>query len=92
MKFDLQSSTTYQIISDLLRHVEGLRFPKTDWCVYDGGQTLELTTELYNRISETPEFKAFESIGGCYSLEDDNPYLPELDGISLATISAIFED
>ena len=90
--FDSQSSATYQVIANLLRHVEGLGFPKSDWCIYDSGQTLELTTELYNQISQTAEFQAFESIGGCYSLEDDNPHLPELDGISLATISAIFED
>jgi hypothetical protein len=92
INFDSQSSATYQIISNLLRHIESLGFPKSDWCIYDSGQTLELTTELYNRISETSEFKAFESIGGCYSLEDGNPYLPELDGISLFTISTIFED
>lgn len=79
IEFDLQSSTTYQIISDLLRHIESLGFPKSDWCIYDSGQTLELTTELYNRIRETPEFEAFEFIGGCYSLEDGNPYLPELN-------------
>ena len=89
MKFDLQSSTTYQIISNLLRHIESLGFPKSDWCIYDCGQTLELTTELYNLLSQTSEFKAFESIGGCYSLEDDNTYLPELDGISLFTIATI---
>jgi hypothetical protein len=39
MKFDLQSSTTYQIISNLLRHIESLGFPKSDWCIYDCGQT-----------------------------------------------------
>jgi hypothetical protein len=89
MKFDLQSSTTYQIISNLLRHIESLGFPKSDWCIYDSGQTLELTTELYNQISQTAEFRAFESIGCCYSLADDNPYLPELDGISLFTIATI---
>jgi hypothetical protein len=52
---------------------------------------LELTTELYGKISQTAEFRAFESIGGCYSLEDDNPYLPELDGISLNTLATILE-
>jgi len=90
--FDSQSSATYQVIANLLRHIEGLGFSKSDWCIYDSGQTLELTTELYNQISQADEFKAFESIGGCYSLEDNNPHLPELNGISLATISAIFED
>ncbi|HEY9650290.1 MAG TPA: hypothetical protein V6C95_06480 [Coleofasciculaceae cyanobacterium] len=92
INFDSQSSSTYQTISNLLRHIESLGFPKSDWCIYDAGQTLELTTKLYNRISETPEFKAFESIGGCHYLQDDNPFLPELDGISLATIATIFED
>jgi len=90
--FDSQSSATYQVIANLLRHIEGLGSPKSDWCVYDSGQTLEVTTELYNQISQTAEFQAFESIGGCYSLEDNNPSLPELDSIFLATISAIFED
>ncbi len=90
--FDSQSSATYQVIANLLRHIESLGFPKSDWGICDAGQTLELTTELYNKISQTAEFRAFESIGGCYSLEDNNPHLPELDGISLATIATIFED
>ena len=89
--FDSQSSTTYQIVSDLLRHIESNGFPKSDWCVYDGGQTLELTTELHNQICETVEFKAFESIGGNCSLEDGNPYLPELDPLSSNVIASIFE-
>jgi hypothetical protein len=89
--FDSQSSATYQVIANLLRHLESLGFPKSDWCIYDSGQTLELTTELYGKISQTAEFQAFESIGGCYSLEDGNPYLPELDGISLFTIATILE-
>jgi hypothetical protein len=89
--FDSQSSATYQVIANLLRHLESLGFPKSDWCIYDSGQTLELTTELYNQISQAAEFRAFESIGGCYSLEDNNPHLPELDGISLFTIATIFE-
>jgi hypothetical protein len=87
--FDSQSSATYQVIANLLRHIEGLGFPKCDWCIYDGGQTLELTTELHNKISQTDEFQAFESIGGCYALEDDNPYLPELDDLSLFAIETI---
>jgi hypothetical protein len=90
--FDSQLSATYQVIANLLRHIESLGFSKSDWCIYDSGQTLELTTELYNKISQTAEFRAFESIGGCYSLEDNNPYLPELDGISAAVIATIFED
>jgi hypothetical protein len=87
--FDSQSSATYQVIANLLRHIEGLGFPKCDWCIYDSGQTLELTTELYGKISQTTEFQAFESIGGCYVLEDDNPYLPELDDLSLFAIETI---
>jgi len=89
--FNSQSSATYQVVANLLRYIEGLGFPKTDWCVYDSGQTLELTTELHTKICETAEFKAFESIGGGCLLEDDNPYLPELDGISAAAIATIFE-
>jgi hypothetical protein len=85
--FDSQSSSTYQVIANLLRHIEGLGFPKSDWCIYDSGQTLELTTELYNQISQTAEFQTFESIGGCYSLEDNNPYLPELEGTRAAAIA-----
>ena len=87
--FNSQSSATHQAIASLLRHIENLDFPKSDWCIYDSGQTLELTTELYNQISQTAEFQAFEFIGGCYSLEDNNPYLPELDGISLNTLANI---
>jgi hypothetical protein len=85
--FNSQSSSTYQVIANLLRHIEGLGFPKSDWCIYDGGQTLELTTVLYNQITQTTEFQAFKSIGGCYSLEDGNPYLPELESISAAAIA-----
>jgi hypothetical protein len=89
--FDSQSSTTYQVIANLLRHIEGLGLSKSDWCIYDSGQTLEVTTELYSQISQTAEFQAFESTGGCYSLEDNNPYLPELENISAAAIATIFE-
>jgi hypothetical protein len=89
--FDSQSSATYQVIANLLRHIEGLGFPKSDWCIYDSGQTLELTTELYNQISQADEFRAFESVGGCYSLGDNNPYLPELEGTRAAAIATIFE-
>jgi hypothetical protein len=35
--FDSQSSATYQVIANLLRHIEGLGFPKSDWCIYDSG-------------------------------------------------------
>jgi len=38
--FDSQSSATYQVIANLLRYIEGLGFPKSDWCIYDNGQTL----------------------------------------------------
>ncbi len=94
--FDSQSSATYQVIANLLRHIESLGIPKSDWCIYDSGQTLELTTELYNQISQTAEFQAFEAIGGYYSLEDGNPYLPELDAAIAkrcceAQIAFIFE-
>ena len=88
INLDSQSSATYQVISNLLRHIESLGFPKSDWCIYDSGQTLELTTELYNQISQTAEFQAFEAIGGHCSIEDNNPYLPELDAAS----AYIFED
>jgi hypothetical protein len=53
---------------------------------------LELTTELHNKICETAEFRAFEAIGGGCLLEDGNPYLPELDGISAAAIAYIFQE
>ena len=89
--FDSQSSATYQVIANLLRYIESLGFPKTDWGICDAGQTLEVTTELHSKICETSEFKAFEAIGGGCLLEDENPYLPELDGISAAAIAYIFE-
>jgi hypothetical protein len=89
--FNSQSSATYQVIANLLRHIESLGFAKSDWGICDAGQTLELTTELYNKISQTAEFRAFEAIGGGCLLEDENPYLPELDGISAAAIATIFE-
>ena len=90
--FNSQSSATYQVVANLLRHIESLGFPKSDWGVCDAGQTLEVTTELHSKICETSEFKAFEAIGGGCLLEDENPYLPELDGISAAAIATIFEE
>ena len=90
--FNSQSSATYQVVANLLRHIESLDFPKSDWGICDAGQTLELTTELHDKICETAEFRAFEAIGGGYLLEDENPYLPELDGISTAAIAYIFQD
>ena len=90
--FNSQSSATYQVIANLLRHIESLGFAKSDWGICDAGQTLELTTELHSKICELPEFKAFEAIGGGCLLEDGNPYLPELDGISTAAIAYIFEE
>ena len=90
--FNSQSSATYQVVANLLRHIESLGFAKSDWGICDAGQTLELTTELHDKICETAEFRAFEAIGGGYLLEDENPYLPELDGISTAAIAYIFQD
>jgi hypothetical protein len=90
--FNSQSSATYQIIANLLRHIESLNFPKSDWGICDAGQTLEVTTELHNKICETAEFRAFEAIGGGCLLEDENPYLPELDGISAGAIAYIFQE
>ncbi len=90
--FNSQSSATYQVIANLLRYIEGLGFPKSDWGICDAGQTLEVTTELHNKICETAEFRAFEAIGGGFLLENENPYLPELDGISTAAIAYIFEE
>jgi len=90
--FNSQSSATYQVIANLLRHIESLGFAKSDWGICDAGQTLELTTELHTKICETAEFRAFEAIGGGYLLEDGNPYLPELDGISAGAIAYIFQE
>jgi recombinational DNA repair protein RecR len=39
--FNSQSSATYQVIANLLRHIESLGFPKSDWGICDAGQTLE---------------------------------------------------
>ena len=90
--FNSQSAATYQVIANLLRYIEGLNFPKSDWGICDAGQTLEVTTELYNKISQTAEFRAFEAIGGGCLLEDENPYLPELEGISPGAIAYIFQE
>jgi len=77
--FNSQSAATYKAIANLLECLEGLNCPKSDWCFYPSTGNLELTTELYEVLCGMAEFRAFQYIGGSYSLEDGNPYLPELD-------------
>jgi len=81
MSFNSQSSSSFLAVASLLSLVEGLRFPKSDWCFYPSHDSalLEVSSEIYSLISGSPEFACFVSLGGVVSIEDGNPYLPELD-------------
>lgn len=66
------NSQTYQAIANLLRHIEGLNVAADQYSILDGGQTLETSQALYEQIKESPEFKAFQEVGGSQYSYDDN--------------------
>ncbi len=68
---------TYQAIANLLRYIEGLNVASFQYAILDGGSTLELSKALHAQIKETPEFKAFESIGGNHYCFDDDEWVVE---------------
>lgn len=86
------NSQFFQAIADLLRHIEGLGIPSDQYGVLDSGQTLELSKALHERIQGTPEFRAFESVGGNhYCFDDDDEWVVVEPGISATAIADLFE-
>ncbi len=83
------NSQFFQTVADLLRHIEGLNVASDQYGVLDGGSTLETSQALYEQIKETPEFKAFQEVGGSqYSYDDDEWVVAE--GVTPAAIASIF--
>jgi hypothetical protein len=68
------NSQSFQVIADLLRHIENLNISTDQYGILDGGQTLELSLALHTRLKETSEFRAFENLGGNWFCYDDNEW------------------
>jgi hypothetical protein len=68
------NSQSFQVIADLLRHIESLNISTDQYGILDGGETLELSKALHTRLKETSEFQAFENIGGNWYCFDDNEW------------------
>ena len=66
------NSQSFQVVADLLRHIESLSVPADQYGVLDSGQTLELSKALHGRLNDTSEFRAFENLGGNWYCFDDN--------------------
>ncbi len=84
------NSQFFQVVADLLRHIESLNIASDQYGVLDGGSTLELSTALHERIKETNEFKAFEQVGGNHYCYDDNSWTLQ-SGVTASAIANIFE-
>lgn len=83
------NSQFFQVVADLLQHIEGLNIASDQYGILDGGSTLELSSSLHERIKEAPEFKAFEQAGGSHYCFDDDSR--ELVGVTPAASATIFE-
>jgi len=68
------NSQSFQVVADLLRHIESLSVPADQYGVLDSGQTLELSKALHSRLKDTSEFRAFENLGGNWYCYDDNEW------------------
>ena len=68
------NSQFFQVVADLLRHIESSGVPTDQYGVLDGGSTLELSKALHARLKNTSEFRAFESLGGNWYCFDDNEW------------------
>ncbi len=68
------NSQSFQVVADLLRHIESLNISTDQYGVLDGGQTLELSLALHTRLKDTSEFRAFENLGGNWFCYDDNEW------------------
>ncbi len=81
------NSRFFQTVADLLRLIESLGAPADQYGVLDGGETLELSKALHERIKATSEFKTFENIGGSHYCYDDTAE----NGIQLSELANIFK-
>jgi hypothetical protein len=68
------NSQSFQVVANLLRHIEDLDIPTDQYGILDGGETLELSKALHTRLKDTSEFQAFENIGGNWYCYDDNEW------------------
>lgn len=68
------NSQFFQVVADLLRHIESSGVSSDQYGILDSGQTLELSKALHTQLKDTPEFQAFESIGGNWYCYDDNEW------------------
>ncbi len=68
------NSQSFQVVADLLRHIESLNISTDQYGVLDGGQTLELSKALHTRLKNTSEFRAFENLGGNWFCYDDDEW------------------
>jgi hypothetical protein len=68
------NSQSFQVVANLLRHIEDLDIPTDQYGVLDSGQTLELSKALHTRLKDTSEFQAFENIGGNWYCFDDDEW------------------
>jgi hypothetical protein len=68
------NSQSFQVVADLLRHIESLNISTDQYGILDGGETLELSRVLHTRLKDTSEFQAFENIGGNWYCFDDNEW------------------
>jgi hypothetical protein len=85
------NSQFFQAVADLLRHIEGLGIPSGQYGILDGGQTLELSKALHERIQGTPEFRMFESVGGSwYCFDEFDEWVVVEPEISATAIAELF--
>jgi hypothetical protein len=68
------NSQSFQVVADLLRHIESLNISTDQYGVLDSGQTLELSKALHAQLKDTSEFRAFENLGGNWYCYDDNEW------------------
>jgi hypothetical protein len=68
------NSQFFQVVADLLRHIESLSAPADQYGILDGGETLELSLALHAQLKDTSEFQAFEAIGGNWYCYDDDEW------------------
>jgi hypothetical protein len=74
------NSRFFQVVANLLQHIEGLNVASDQYGVLDGGETLELSKALHERIKEASEFKEFEEKGGSWYCFDDTSWTVQSDG------------
>lgn len=68
------NSQFFQVVADLLRHIESLGVSSDQYGVLDGGATLELSKVLHTQLKDTSEFQRFEKLGGNWYCYDDNEW------------------